>query len=33
MSNGKDMILPSEDSWEPYVNVKRTDCLEEYYKK
>ena len=23
----------SEDSWEPYVNVKRTDCFEEYYKK
>ena len=22
----------SEDSWEPYVNVKRTDCFEEYYK-
>jgi hypothetical protein len=21
-----------EDSWEPYVNVKRTDCFEEYYK-
>ena len=23
----------SEDSWEPYVNVKRTDCFEKYYKK
>ena len=22
----------SEDSWEPYANVKRTDCFEEYYK-
>ncbi len=22
----------SEDSWEPYVNVKRTDCFEAYYK-
>ena len=20
----------SENSWEPYVNVKRTDCVEEY---
>jgi hypothetical protein len=23
----------SEDSWEPYVNVKRTDCLYDYIKK
>ncbi len=23
----------SKDSWEPYVNAKRTDCFEEYYKK
>jgi hypothetical protein len=22
----------SEDSWEPYVNVKRTDCLYDYIK-
>ena len=23
----------SENSWEPYVNVKRTDCFEEYFRK
>jgi len=23
----------SEDSWEPYVNVKRTDCFDDYIKK
>ncbi len=23
----------SEDSWEPYVNVKRTDCFEKYFRK
>jgi hypothetical protein len=22
----------SQDSWEPYVNVKRTDCFDDYYK-
>jgi hypothetical protein len=22
----------SEDSWEPYENVKRTDCFDDYYK-
>jgi len=23
----------SEDSWEPYINVKRTDCVNGYIKK